>query len=179
MFSVRNSPVSVADLGHRVARRAALDGPDAERRLLVEPPLREPRDDLRGDADGRYAVLRLDARMSGSSRDGEVVGDVRRTREGDSIDRPLAVEDDRLPRPHLGEIELVRADQARLLLSRQDDLDRNRRSPVLPHRGESFEDDRQPRVVVAAADGRPVRGDPVAVLDGLDPVAGGHRIEVA
>ena len=141
-------------------------------------PLRQPADDVGGDADGGEALLGLDAGVGGAAGDVDVEADVGGARRDDGVDGAVAVEDDGLLGLHHGEVEVPRAHEADLLAAGENQLHGNARRAVLLEGLERLEDGCHAGLAVAAEDGGAVSVDLVADDAGLDAAPGLDGVHV-
>ena len=159
-------------------RGSALDLADVRARLVVEPAEAEVRDRPRGRGDRRAAFLRVHAGVRGPAVEPHGQGMSVRSADDHLPDRRGLVVDvaDRGPQPRV--VERGGAQQADLLLGREQELDPGVRTALGEHSPRRLEHDGHGRLVVGAED-RAGRVANDAVLDGrLDRPVGRDGVEM-
>ena len=152
--------------------------PDVRGRLLVEAPEPEVRDRARGGRDRRASLLGVHAGVGRAAVEASLQRVRVRGAEDHLADRPRLVEDvpHRSAQPRV--VERPRAEQADLLLRREQELDARVRLAFDEHPPHRLEHDRHGGLVVGAED-RPGPVPDDAVVDlGFDRALRRHGVEV-
>src|SRR5215212_1248329 len=167
-----------APFGDDVRGRSARDRADVRGRDLVHATEPHLRDRTRGGGDRRPALVGEHSCVRGAAVEGELERQRRWCPEDDLADRRRLVVDVPDARLQPGMVERARAEQADLLLRREEQLDPRVRASLGEHAPRRLEHRDDRGLVVGAEDRRAGVANDTLVDDGVDIVRRGDRVEV-